>query len=74
MTEILYKDKYIVVCIKPCGLLSEGTGKDSLPALLADELSEGGTPAKIFPVHRLDRDTRGIMVYARTEKSAAIFL
>jgi 23S rRNA pseudouridine1911/1915/1917 synthase len=72
MTKILYKDKYIVVCVKPRGILSEGEGKDSLPALLSESLSEGGTPARIYTVHRLDRDTEGIMVYARNEKSAAI--
>ena len=70
--KILYKDKYIVVCVKPKGILSEGEGKDSLPALLSESLSEGGTPAKIYTVHRLDRDTEGIMVYARNEISAAI--
>ena len=71
MINILYKDKYIAVCVKPSGMLSEG-GKDSLPAALSEELSSGGAPATLFPVHRLDRDTEGIMVYARTEKAAAL--
>lgn len=72
MIEILYKDKYIVVCHKPAGLLSEGEGGDSLPRLLSEELAEGGRQARVFTVHRLDRDTEGVMVYALNEKSAAI--
>ena len=54
MTDILFRDEYIVVCDKPSGLLSEGEA-----------------PQKIFPVHRLDRETRGVMVYALCEKAAA---
>ena len=72
MTKILYKDKYIVVCVKPKGILSEGEGKNSLPTLLSESLSEGGTAAKIYTVHRLDKDTEGIMVFARSERAAAI--
>ena len=72
MTEILYKDKYIVVCRKPAGLLSEGESGESLPRILSEELAEGGRQARVFTVHRLDRDTEGVMVYALNEKSAAI--
>ena len=72
MINILYRDKYIVVCHKPAGLLSEGEGRDSLPAILSEELSAGGTPPRIYTLHRLDRETEGVMVYALNEKSAAI--
>ncbi len=56
--EILFSDKNIVVCVKPVGLDSE---KD-VPATLGGE---------IYPVHRLDQNVGGVMVYARTKTAAA---
>ena len=56
--EILFEDKDIVVCIKPVGLDSE----HEMPAAL------GGS---IYPVHRLDKNVGGVMVYAKTKESAA---
>ena len=69
--KIYYKDEYIIVCEKEAGLLSEGEGKDCMPYVLAQELVENGEKSDIFTVHRLDRETSGIMVYARTKESAA---
>ena len=60
--EILYSDKSIAVCVKPVGLDSEA----EVPAALKDLL--GG---EIFPIHRLDKNVGGVMVYARTKQSAA---
>ena len=60
--EILYSDKQIAVCIKPLGLDSE----HQVPQALQEAL--GGD---IYPVHRLDRNVGGVMVYARTKAAAA---
>ena len=60
--EILYSDQNIAVCVKPVGLDSE-TG---MPAALAEVL--GGI---FFPIHRLDQNVGGVMVYARTKMAAA---
>ena len=62
MMEILYSDKQIVVCIKPVGFDSES----EFPAALKEQF--GG---EIFPIHRLDKNVGGVMVYARTKQSAA---
>ena len=70
--KIYYKDSDIAVCEKEAGLLSEGEGKDCMPSLLAEYFSGKGENADIFCVHRLDRDTSGIMVYARNKRSAAV--
>ncbi len=56
--EILYSDKDIVVLIKPVGLDSE----HEVPAALDGE---------IYPIHRLDKNVGGVMVYARTKYAAA---
>ena len=72
MVKILYLDEYIVVCHKSAGLLSEGEGKDSLVTLLCEELvARGISSPKVFVVHRLDRDTEGVMVYALCPSAAA---
>ena len=60
--EILYSDKNIAVCIKPVGLDSEA----EVPAALKEQL--GG---ETFPIHRLDKNVGGVMVYARTKQAAA---
>ena len=61
--ELLYCDKNIAVCVKPVGLDSEA----EVPAALKEQL--GG---EIFPIHRLDKNVGGVMVYARTKQAAAI--
>ena len=60
--DILYSDKNIAVCVKPVGLDSES----EVPAALIEQL--GG---ESFPIHRLDKNVGGVMVYARTKSAAA---
>ena len=60
--EFLHWDTDIAVCVKPVGLDSE----HDLPAAIAAEL--GG---EVFPIHRLDLNVGGVMVYARSKKAAA---
>ena len=60
--RILYSDAGLVACIKPVGLDSES----ELPAALKEAI--GG---EIFPIHRLDKNVGGVMVYARTKHAAA---
>ena len=60
--QILYSDRSLVACIKPVGLDSER----EIPAALKEIL--GG---EIFPIHRLDQNVGGVMVYARTKAAAA---
>lgn len=60
--EILFANRDLVVCIKPVGLDSEM----QVPQELKEQL--GG---EIFPIHRLDKNVGGVMVYARTKQAAA---
>lgn len=62
---ILYEDAQILVCVKPRGILSapDASGKPSMAELLA--------PRTVYPVHRLDREAGGLMVFAKTVQSAA---
>ena len=70
--KILFEDKYITVCFKPAGVISQSSeGGNDMIALLNAHFEENGENAKAYPVHRLDRETAGIMVYAKDSKSAA---
>ncbi len=60
--KLIYFDSDIAVCIKPVGLDAE----KQVPELLKQELS-----GDFFPVHRLDLNVSGVMVYARNKSSAA---
>ena len=62
MMEILFSDRDLAVCVKPVGLDSE----HELPAALKEAL--GG---EIFPIHRLDKNVGGVMVFARNKAAAA---
>lgn len=66
--KILFEDENIAVCVKPRGILSQaesGGGKSMITEL---ELLTG---CQIFPLHRLDREVGGVMVYAKTKNAAA---
>ena len=67
MIRILYQDEHLLVVEKPAGLSAQedAAGGDSLPRQLAVQ----GLP--VLPVHRLDKNTGGVMVYARTKQAAA---
>ena len=68
--KIIFEDESIIVCIKPRGIVSQedAGGKESMVKLLSDY-----TGGEIYPLHRLDRDVAGIIVFAKT-KTAAAFL
>lgn len=69
MIEILYKDREVLVIIKPEGTLSElSEAKNSLPRIIIEENEDIN---ELFPVHRLDREVQGVMVYARTQEAAS---
>ena len=63
--EVLHCEPGFVVCVKPVGVGSE-EGENTLPAMLRKLI--GG---EIYPVHRLDLNVGGVMVYARNKQSAA---
>ncbi len=69
--EILYQDKEIIAINKPAGLLSVGNTTESKQhalAILRNQLSRGKNQVKLWPVHRLDRDTSGILLFATSKE------
>lgn len=73
MIDIIYKDEDLIVCIKPSGILSveDSSNKENLMNLIRQSLTEEENK-NLYPVHRLDRETSGIMIFARNTKSAAL--
>src|SRR5215213_8154083 len=71
--EIVYEDETLVVVNKPAGLVvhpAAGTPSGTLANALAyhfQQLPGGGTGLRPGIVHRLDRDTSGLLVVAKTE-------
>ena len=71
--DIIYQDKDLIAINKPAGLLSVGTTKENKKhalALLRTQLSRGKKvdAIKLWPVHRLDRDTSGILLFATSKE------
>ena len=66
--ELIHIDRDIVVCMKPPRVLSTDE-PGGMPDLIREAL--GDPNANIRTVHRLDRVVSGLMVFARTNKSAS---
>ena len=75
MIEILFKSKDFLVCVKPQGIPSQPdtTGCEAMTSYLCAKLKESNESCELFVVHRLDRATGGLIVYARNKNSAAEF-
>ena len=79
--KVLYEDEELIVCVKPAGVLSQGDKKGNkdmvreLKKYLVLEARKNKIRINEEPyiavIHRLDRNVRGIMVYAKTRMAAA---
>ena len=70
--EIIYEDEHIIVINKPSGLLTIATNKEkekTLYHIVREYLKASKPSQKIFIVHRLDKDTSGIIIFAKDEKT-----
>lgn len=65
--DIIYEDDMIIIVNKPCGL--EVTGNSSLTTLLSNKYN-----SNIYPCHRLDRNTTGLVLFAKNEIALNILL
>ena len=67
--KIVYEDKDIIVIDKPYNLLTITNGKEvSLYNLVSNYVKKNNKKNKIFVVHRLDKDTSGLVVFAKNIK------
>lgn len=73
--EILYEDRYLFVVDKPHGLLTNSPDPrlDSAQNMLNAYLEESRQRCHAHSVHRLDRDTSGLLLFAKDKKVALTF-
>jgi len=72
--SLLFEDADILVVDKPCGLLTMGTDRDksrTVHSILNDYVRKGNPKSRnrVYIVHRLDRDTSGILLFAKSEQA-----
>ena len=70
--DILYEDKFVIIVNKPSNLLTVATDKEkdrTLFSYVYDYLKQKNKSNKVFIVHRLDKDTSGIVIFAKDEKT-----
>jgi 23S rRNA pseudouridine1911/1915/1917 synthase len=68
---ILFEDQNLIVINKQSGLLSMATNKErdrTAYGILSDYVKKENPQNKIFIIHRLDRETSGVMMFAKSEK------
>ena len=73
--DIIYEDKYIVVINKPTKYLTIATDKEREKTLyneVSTYLKKKHKSNKVFVVHRLDRDTSGVIIFAKDIKTKNI--
>lgn len=74
--DVIYEDDNIIVVDKPSGLLSIATSKEKEETcyhIVREYLRLKNKNAKIFIVHRLDKDTSGVLILAKNEHTKNLF-
>ena len=69
---ILYQDKYIVAVNKPAGLLVHRTRLDIHETMFALQMVRDMMGCYVYPLHRLDKPTSGVLLFALDKDSAGI--
>lgn len=73
---VLYEDNHLLIVVKPDGILSQSDGSNApdMLTLLKEYIKiKSNKPGDVFLglVHRLDRPVSGVMIFAKTSKSAS---
>ncbi len=69
--NIIYEDQELIIIDKPSGLLTIATDKEKRKtayAILSNYVKTENPDNKIFIIHRLDRETSGLLMFAKNEK------
>ncbi len=65
---VLFRDQDLVAIDKPAGLLAVSTGRENSETALAKVRALLGPKERLWPVNRLDRETSGVMLFARSHE------
>lgn len=72
MINIIFEDNYLLAVNKPSGILvvqKEGGSERTLTEALNKIMADRGLDIKLYPCHRLDRDTSGIVLFAKDKQT-----
>lgn len=72
MLEILYQDEYLVAVNKPSGLLVHKSPIDKRETAFALQMVRDQIGKYVYPVHRLDKPTSGVLVFALSAEVAKL--
>jgi 23S rRNA pseudouridine1911/1915/1917 synthase len=67
---IVYADSQVVVALKPAGISTvpyDSSERDTLDRRIQKQLAREGSRARLLVVHRIDKETSGLVVFARTQ-------
>ena len=72
--KIVYEDRYLIIVDKSAGVLSMAAGQSSVnvKSILDSYLENSGQKCRAHVVHRLDRETSGLLVYAKDMETEQI--
>lgn len=70
--SILYQDEFLVAIHKPAGLLVHRSPIDKHETQFAVQLTRDAIGQKVFPIHRLDKPTSGLLLFALDSKTAKL--
>lgn len=71
IVQVLYRDDHYIVVDKPSGMFVHRTGLDHDPVVLL-QLLRDQIGQKLYPVHRLDKPTSGVMAFALSSDAARL--
>lgn len=74
--EIIYEDSDIIVINKPAGLLTMASNKEKKRTaynIIREYLIKSDKNNKVFIIHRLDKDTSGVIIFAKNLKTKSLF-
>lgn len=69
--NIVYEDKYLIIVNKKSGMLTISTDKEKINTLyhkVREYLQKQNNNNKVFIIHRLDKDTSGLIMFGKSEK------
>ena len=66
---VLFVDDVLIAIDKPAGLLSVSSERERQKTALAQTRASLGRGARLWPVHRLDRETSGVLLFARSKEA-----
>lgn len=68
--SIVYQDEYMVAIHKPAGLLVHRSPIDRHETIFAVQMTRDAVGQNVFPIHRLDRATSGLLLFALDSETA----